>query len=198
VALATILQPCGPSPIGLPSPRASGPGSRRAARCRRSTRSRGAVRLREARPSDTTLRRCRWTGNVIRRRDGPNRDQPRTCIPNATRVVQKREWQAAREPGIATEVSNQMLASLERLAMRDQGGARLHTARRRGAGHGGPVVRREARHRRLGSNRDRGRSGGSRPSEGAPGRPLWVRLSPHRWVCQESGCPVASIGIRHL
>lgn len=32
-----------------------------------------------------------------------------------------------------------------------------------------------------------------------PNRPLCVRLSvPHRWVCQESGCLVANIGIRRL
>ena len=42
------------------------------------------------------------------------------------------------------------------------------------------------------------RTGRPRPAAGASDRPLWVRLSPHRWVCQESGCLVANIGIRRL
>lgn len=37
---------------------------------------------------------------------------------------------------------------------------------------------------------------GCRPAAVAPDRSLWVRLSPHCWVCQESGCLVANIGIR--
>lgn len=37
-----------------------------------------------------------------------------------------------------------------------------------------------------------------RPAAGAPDRPLWVRLSPHRCACQESGYLFANTGIRRL